>query len=232
MHLAACRVGDSELVELDRMIGLESLALPLATSDGIAPTLVRMRSLRDLALQATRVTASGLATLPRGLRSLDLSGTSIGYAGVEHLRRLPGLKELWLDETSVGDKALGVISTRTTIEVLGLTGTAVTSAGLKHLAGLEKLTELHLGDTVIDDRALGLLIAMNQLKRLDVTDTDLSVAARKQLVEALRTCDVQVDVDALVKALDDKGGADGAGPVPHCTGQAGSGRRREVSEHF
>ncbi|GIS63442.1 MAG: hypothetical protein CM1200mP2_56670 [Planctomycetaceae bacterium] len=40
MHLAACRVGDSELVELDRMIGLESLALPLATSDGIAPTLI------------------------------------------------------------------------------------------------------------------------------------------------------------------------------------------------
>ena len=206
LDLAACRVGDSELVELDRMIGLESLALPLAASDGIAPTLVRMRSLRDLSLQATRVTASGLATLPRGLRSLDLSGTSIGDAGVEHLRRLPGLKELWLDETSVGDKALRVISTRTTIEVLGLTGTAVTSGGLKHLAGLEKLTELHLGDTVIDDRALGLLIAMNQLKRLDVTDTDLSVAARKQLVEALRTCDVQVDVDALVKALDDSGG--------------------------
>ena len=40
LDLAACRVGDSELVELDRMIGLESLALPLATSDGIAPTLI------------------------------------------------------------------------------------------------------------------------------------------------------------------------------------------------
>ena len=206
LDLVACRVGDSELDELDRMIGLESLALPPATSDGIAPTLVPLRSLRHLSLQATRVTAAGLANLPRGLRSLDLSGTSIGDAGVEHLRRLPGLKELWLDETSVGDKALAVVSTRTTIEVLGLTGTAVTSVGLKHLAGLEKLTALHLGDTAIDDRALGLLIAMKQLKRLDVTATDLSVAARKRLVEALRTCDVQVDVDALVKALDDSGG--------------------------
>lgn len=206
LDLAACRVGDAELVELDRMVGLESLALPPATSDGIAPTLVRMRSLRDLSLEATRVTAAGLATLPRGLKSLNLSGTSIGDAGVEHLRRLPGLEQLWLDETSVGDRTLSVVSTRTTIEVLGLTGTAVTSEGLKHLAGLKKLTSLYLGETSIDDRALGLLIAMNQLKMLDVTATDLSVAARQQLVDALRTCDVQVDLDALVKALDDSGG--------------------------
>ncbi|HAA59433.1 MAG TPA: hypothetical protein DCE39_00715, partial [Planctomycetaceae bacterium] len=53
------------------------------------------------------------------------------------------------------------------------------------------------------------------------TDTDLSVAARKQLVEALRTCDVQVDVDALVKALDDNGGGGWSRPCPALHGSGG-----------
>jgi len=205
LDVSECRVGDAELAELDRMAGLESLDLPPSTSDGIAPTLVRMRSLKQLSLEATRVTAAGLATLPRSLESLNLSSTSIDDAAVEHLRRLPGLKQLWLDETSVGDKSLSVVSTRTTIEVLGLTGTAVTSEGLKQLVGLGKLTSLYLAETSIDDRALGHLVLMKQLKVLDVTDTGLSVAARQRLVASLSSSEVRVDLDALVQALEDTG---------------------------
>ena len=113
LDVSGCRLGDAELAELDRMAGLESLDLPATTSDGIAPTLVRMRSLKELSLEATQVTGAGLATLPRSLESLNLSSTSIDDAAVEHLRRLPGLKQLWLGETSVGDKSLSVVSTRT-----------------------------------------------------------------------------------------------------------------------
>ena len=205
LDVSGCRLGDAELAELDRMAGLESLDLPATTSDGIAPTLVRMRSLKELSLEATQVTAAGLALLPRSLESLNLSSTSIDDAAVEHLRRLPGLKQLWLDETSVGDKSLAVVSTRTTIEVLGLTGTAVTSEGLKHLVGLGKLTSLYLAETSIDDRALGQLVSMKQLKVLDVTETGLSVAARQTLVAALSPSEVRVDLDALVQALEDTG---------------------------
>ena len=206
LDVSGCRLGDAELAELDRMAGLESLDLPATTSDGIAPTLVRMRSLKELSLEATQVTAAGLALLPRSLESLNLSSTSIDDAAVEHLRRLPGLKQLWLDETSVGDKSLAVVSTRTTIEVLGLAGTAVTSEGLKHLVGLGKLTSLYLAETSIDDRALGQLLTMKQLKVLDVTDTGLSVAARQRLVGSLSPAEVRVDLDALVQALEDTGG--------------------------
>jgi len=206
LDLSACRVGDSELAELDKMVGLKSLGLPPTTSDGIGPTLMRLRSLRDLSLEETRVTAATIAVLPRGLESLNLSGTSIDDAAVEHLRRLPGLKQLWLDETSVGDKSLAVVSTRTTIEALGLTGTAVSSGGIKQLVGLAKLTSLHLAETSIDDEALGVLVSMKQLKFLDVTETGLSVDARQALVESLRPSEVRVDLDALVQALDETNG--------------------------
>ena len=113
LDVSECRLGDAELAELGRMAGLEALDLPPTTSDAIAPTLVRMRSLKELSLEATQVTGAGLAALPRSLESLNLSSTSIDDAAVEHLRRLPGLKQLWLDETSVGDKSLSVVSTRT-----------------------------------------------------------------------------------------------------------------------
>ena len=209
LDLSACRVGDSELVELvelDKMVGLESLRLPPTTSDGIGPVLVRLRSLKHLSLEATRVTAATVAVLPRGLESLNLSGTTIDDAAIEHLRRLPGLRQLWLDETPVGDKSLTVVSTRTTIETLGLTGTGISSEGIKQLAGLANLTALHLAETAIDDEALGVLISMKQLKFLDVTETGLSVDARQTLVGSLRPSEVHVDRDALVQALDDTNG--------------------------
>jgi Leucine-rich repeat (LRR) protein len=206
LDLSSCRLVDSELTDLSRMIGLESLFLPPTTTDGISAALVGMRSLKSLSLEATAVTSAGLATLPRSLEELNLSSTSIDDEAVEQLRRLPGLKRLWLDETSVGDKSLGVVSSRTTIEVLGLTGTLITSDGLKQLAGLVKLRSLYLGETSIDDTSLGVLMLMKQLKVLDVTETGLSVSGRQALVESLRTAEVRIDLDALVQAIEDAGG--------------------------
>ena len=206
LDLSSCRLADGELSELSRMPGLESLFLPPTTTDGISNALVGMRSLKSLSLEATAVTSAGLATLPRSLEELNLSSTSIDDAAVEQLRRLPGLKRLWLDETSVGDKSLGVVSSRTTIEVLGLTGTLITSDGLKQLAGLEKLRSLYLAETSIDDTSLAVLMLMKQLKVLDVTETGLSVSGRTALVESLRTAEVRIDLDALVQAIEDVGG--------------------------
>jgi Leucine-rich repeat (LRR) protein len=206
LDVSFCRLADSELSELSRMAGLESLFLPPTTTDGISDALVGMRSLKSLSLEATEVTSAGLATLPRSLEELNLSSTSIDDAAVEQLRRLPSLKRLWLDETSVGDKSLGVVSSRTTIEVLGLTGTSITSDGLKQLAGLEKLRSLYLSETSIDDTSLSVLMLMKQLKVLDVTETGLSVSGRQALVESLRTAEVRIDLDALVQAIEDAGG--------------------------
>ena len=206
LNLEDSQLGDAELVDLRKMVGLESLRLPVQAGDGTVRSLVPLRRLRDLSLESTQVTAAGLATLPRSLESLNLAGTTLGDDVAAHVRRLPGLKRLWLDETTIGDATLAAISTRTTIEVLGLTGTAITSAGLKHLAGLEHLHALYLGETAIDDASVGGLVAMSQLKVLDVTSTGLSVGARQTLVGALKNCEVQIDKDALVQALEDTTG--------------------------
>ncbi len=206
LDLSNCLLGDADLAELDGLVGLESLRLPASITDSALQFLFRMRSLKQLSLEHTRVTAMVLAELPRGLESLNLAGTSIGDTGVEKLSRLTGLKRLWLDETAVSDKALVSLARHDELVQLGLAETAVTSEGLGPLGSLDRLAALQLAGTEIDDKAITILIGMSQLRSLDVTATRLSLAGRKMLAGGLRDCRVQVDVDALVQALKDAGG--------------------------
>src|SRR5262249_40054420 len=74
-----------------------------------------------------QIMASDLALLAplSKLRSLSLSRTGIGDAGLKHLSHLTGLEELALDGTNVSD------------------------SGIIHLAMLEKLTNVSLKDTKV-----------------------------------------------------------------------------------
>jgi internalin A len=73
-----------------------------------------------------------LKTLRR-LVILDLSGTKISGASLQHLVDLPRLERLDLSRTDVGDEAIDTLSRMKLLEGIELAGTKITQAGHQRL---------------------------------------------------------------------------------------------------
>ncbi|APZ95588.1 leucine-rich repeat domain-containing protein [Fuerstiella marisgermanici] len=132
-----------------------------------------------------------------GLRSLDLSGTTITDKGLETLAKLPHLEALRLDDmrlTSTGLKALSQceslreltlagsefgevtvdgIGGIQMVETLDLSDCGVTDASAVGLANLNRLQRLYLGRTQITGKGLQQLAAMPDLTLLNLASLDL-----------------------------------------------------------
>ena len=79
-----------------------------------------------------------------GIERLELAGTDITDAGLEHVKTLTKLQWLDLDRTAVGDRGLGNLRALTSVMILSLNDTKVTDVGLESLKGLSRLRELQL----------------------------------------------------------------------------------------
>ena len=69
------------------------------------------------------------------LQSLDLAGTQVTDAGLEHLKGLTQLQSLDLGQTQVTDAGLEHLKGLTQLQSLNLGDTKVTDAGLEHSKG-------------------------------------------------------------------------------------------------
>jgi len=120
LNLSGTSVDDAGLALLNRCQRLEELTLGVTydTTGGRPP---RNRG----TIQAAPITDAGLATLRiPSLKMLNLRGTQITDAGLEHLKQLPQLQEL------------------------NLVRTGITDDGLRHLGRLKQLTTLHLVEEI------------------------------------------------------------------------------------
>ncbi len=99
-------------------------------------------------------------------QTLDLQGTQLTDAGLEHLKGL----------TNVGS--------------LNLSGTQVSDAGLCHLKGLSSLMDLDLANTQITDEGLKHLIGMSNLIGINLDGTQTTPEGRALLRQALPHCQV------------------------------------------
>lgn len=128
------------------------------------------RSLRQLA---------GLQVL-----SLSVEAVHIGNAGLVHLAKLAGLRELRLWTPTVTDEGLEPLAALVDLELLDLEGTSVRGTGLVHLRGLRGLKQLTLGAQT-EDKDLGGLAALPHLEELDLrscrrlTETAVDVIAQQ-----------------------------------------------------
>jgi hypothetical protein len=100
------------------------------------------------------------------LETLNLHGSSVTSAGLEHLRALTRLEHLRLDRTKVTDE------------------------GLAHLSGLASLEDLNLNFTVVGDPGLVHLRALKHLSALGLEKTKVTSAGMRALRNALP--DVQI----------------------------------------
>lgn len=155
------------------------------------PFTLRTISLRDCA-DLTDDELSRMAGLAQ-LESLDLSGTPIGDAGVEHLAGCRGLRELNLSNTKIDDAAMARLASLVSLRSLQLAGTPVTDAGVGQLRSLEELEQLSLAGTAVTDAAAGVLGRFPKLTWLSLANTTVSDAAVPQLVKLTNLTDLRLD---------------------------------------
>jgi hypothetical protein len=174
------KAGDAELVHVERLGNLESLALMRSRIAGAGlRRIAGMRSLRELSLCALNVSDSDLASLKElgrlkwlslsymsisdsGLRALEgmtdldrlrLSFTDVRGPGLKNLRRLKRLQALYLRGTPVDDEWLAGVAGSQELAILDLGQTRVTDAGIRHLKGLRNLRRLYLDGSLVSDPA-------------------------------------------------------------------------------
>jgi hypothetical protein len=132
------RVDDAALRPLQALSGLKELRLggdfqPAAVLDRLFGTYSPS--------ERTPITNSGLQYL-RGLKQLHelyLSSSDISDAGMSNLKELKELRTLDLAETIVGDRGLERLAKLNELQTLLIDGTRVTDKGLEHLRGLSHL---------------------------------------------------------------------------------------------
>ena len=119
------------------------------------------------------------------VRFVDLRGTSVTDAGLEHLKGLTRLETLLLYDTKVTDAGLKHLNGLTNLEHLDLTACNVTDAGLEHVKGLMNLEYVDLRSTIITDTGLKHLRGLTSLKTLLLFDTEVTAEGVKKLKQTL-----------------------------------------------
>jgi serine/threonine protein kinase/Leucine-rich repeat (LRR) protein len=162
--------------------------------DGVLAQLAQFhpRELRFVALEGTKVTDNGMASLASipWLLMLSLSETQIGDQGAKHLSTLPALQDLDLSKTRITDKSLEYLSNLATLTDLKLVGTQITDQGI---ANLPRLKTLSLAETKITDAALKSLERQSWLRKLDLMRTHVTKPAVAKLQAALPNCEIRDD---------------------------------------
>jgi Leucine-rich repeat (LRR) protein len=138
---------------------------------------------------------SGLGQLDRLMSVQELSFFRSRNADPDlaHLKRLPTLQMLWLNDAPISDAALVHIRGLVDLRELHLRNTRVTDAGLPSLKRFGRLTELDLRDTPITDAGivhLAELVSLKDLRLSNTAVTDVGVSALRRLT-ALTSLDLE-----------------------------------------
>ena len=128
-------------------------------------------------LGGTTITDAGLEHL-KGLTQLRgwIFGTKSQTGGLEHLKGLTQLGELDIADTKVTDAGLAQLKGLTHLGELNLAGTRITDAGLEHLKGLARIRRWHFDGTGVTEAGL------ESLKRAMSTPGSFCQPTNKQIV--------------------------------------------------
>jgi serine/threonine protein kinase/Leucine-rich repeat (LRR) protein len=146
-------------------------------------------SVTDINLDGNKaVTDAGLAhlrDLPQ-LTVLNLQNTPITDAGLPHLAGCKKLTKLWLAETAVTGAGLAQLQNLELLEDLYLGSTAVYDADLAQLAKLKSLSRLFIQNTKVTDDGLSQLKNIKGLQQIDLFSTKITDAGVAHLKDCRR----------------------------------------------
>ncbi len=136
------------------------------------PAFLKQKKLRMVSLRKTRIDNEGLkylAHLP--LEHLWLNGTNIDVKGLSYLIDIPTLKNLYVGNTHIDDRAAELIARKMKLTTLGVGGSGITLGGIKTLASspnLEKsLINLDLSNLDLGNEVFSVLKPLRNLQNLD-----------------------------------------------------------------
>ncbi|MBX9692012.1 MAG: hypothetical protein K2Z81_06485 [Cyanobacteria bacterium] len=183
--------GKRDLSEYDRVILEDLKSVPRKTnlnytqfdfSDKSLEMIGRMSWLKQLSIEHSNVSDDWLKHLERSkLESLDLYGTKITDAGLEHLGKIRTLKSLNIGATAITDKGIDSLLEMQELRRLRLDATLVTDSGASRLAKLKQMTWLCLWDTKIKGYCFKALAANHALCLLNISGVDIN----KECLESL-----------------------------------------------
>ena len=130
--------------------------------------------------------------LPR-LKWLILDESSIDDSDLAHLRGLDHLTQLDLPGTRVTDAGLAHITGLRSLRCLNLSYTRITDAGLVHLKSLTELGYLDLSGTRVSDAGLANLAGMSKLVVLKLARTQITDAGLRHLKGLTQTMQIWVN---------------------------------------
>lgn len=200
---ASGAVRDDDLTALLQLRTISSLDLrggaadaPLGTIDPALRAITAL-PLTELRLSRSTVSDDGVRYLAQlsSLRSLDLGGTKISDAALQHVSKIQTLKYLDLRHTAVTDEGVSQLSSLVSLRWLNLVKTKVTGAKLDTLAPLRHLEDLILGGSPVNDEGVRRLAALTWLRELDLGYTKVTGAALPHLagMQKLERLDLGAD---------------------------------------
>jgi len=135
------------------------------------------------------------------LQSLDLSGTAITDAGLQHLKAFRNLQHLDLSRTAItGAGLVGYLRGLDDLQGLALSATRITDTGLQYLNGLPHLQSLNLAYTAITDVGLPHLKRLTQLQFLDLSRTAVTDIGLKYLTGLIQLQELRLWRTAITDA--------------------------------
>jgi Leucine-rich repeat (LRR) protein len=154
--------------------------------------LAPLTNLKELRIRQTR--APGLELAPFPLTHLDLNYVvAFGDEGMNTLKGMTTLNELYVRGTSITDEGLKKLSALTNLVELDLADNTLSDAGIKALSGLTKLRKLSLQGASVTDAGLDALRDMADLEELSLYRTRVSNAGLAKLaaLKNLRSVDLR-----------------------------------------
>ena len=150
--------------------------------------IVHLQTLRGLRFSgesgSTTVDDEGMQFVAElaNLKALALDNLWVGDLGIEKLKGLANLEELYLASTTIGDDALKLAQQFPKLKKLRISQNQITDAGLAHLAGNTTLEELDLSEnSQLTDAGLAHLADLTGLKKLNLWRLGISDAGVSHL---------------------------------------------------
>lgn len=115
------------------------------------------------------------------LTRLELSGTAVTSAGLQHLKDLKNLERLNVCLTAVDDRGFEHLAGLTKMRRMTVCASQITGSGFAHLGGMQQLESINLHSAPASDEGLAAIGKLTSLKRLEIVHTHVTDAGLKQL---------------------------------------------------
>ncbi|MFO0876308.1 MAG: hypothetical protein U0840_02960 [Gemmataceae bacterium] len=150
-------------------------------ADGSLAAFRDLKNLKTLAVLRTSIPPAGAEPLAAltSLRKLHLEG--VVNDSLRPVGKLTALEELNLTGTAIDDAGLQHLTGLTSLRWLDLYGTRISDAGVKLLPKLSALQHLSLTQTKVTDACIDALVALPKIQRIFLSDTMITPAGKEKV---------------------------------------------------